>query len=244
MSLRRTLATTCRILQQLRHDPRTIGLILFVPSVLIIILRYVFDDAKPLFDMLAPNLLALFPFVVMFLVTSVAMLRERTTGTLERLMTLPMSKLDLLLGYALAFGLLSMIQSGLACLVMLGWLGVTVEGGTLAVLVVAVLVGLLGMAMGLFASAFAATEFQAVQFMPAIVFPQLLVCGLLAPRESMATILRWLANVTPLPYAIEAMKTVTNAEGWPSLLMHDVIVISAFTIAALMLAAITLRRQS
>jgi ABC-2 type transport system permease protein len=242
MSPHKTLATAGRVLRQLKHDPRTVALIMLVPSILLIILRYVFNS-KLFFDSFAPLVLGIFPFTILFIVTSIAMLRERTVGTLERLMTLPMGKLDLLLGYALAFAVLALAASGLASLVVLGLLGVTVMGGTLPVLIVAILAGLLGMALGLFLSAFARSEFQAVQFMPAFVLPQLLICGLFVPREQMAKILQWLADIAPLTYVTDAMKQVTNHAGWTTTLSHDLIIVAGFGIGALILGAATIRRQ-
>jgi len=243
MSPRRTLATTARVLGQLRHDHRTIGLILLVPSVLIVVLRYVFNDAEAAFSNLAPTVLGLFPFTVMFVVTSVAMLRERTAGTLERLMTMPLAKLDLLMGYALAFAGLTVIQGVIASTVTLGWLEVTVEGGAGHLLVVAMLSGLVGMSLGLFLSAFARSEFQAVQFLPAFVLPQLLTCGLFVARDQMAEPLQWFANIMPLTYVVDAMKQVTSQAGWTDDLVRDLIVLVAFILGALVLGAATLRRS-
>jgi ABC-2 type transport system permease protein len=243
MSPRRTFATARRVLQQLRHDHRTIGLILFVPSVLLIILRWVFNDASAAFDNLAPIMMGIFPFTVMFLVTSVATLRERIAGTLERLMTLPLAKLDLLLGYALAFASLTIMQGAIVSAVALGLLGVSVEGGAAHLLSVAMLSGLLGMSSGLFLSAFAKTEFQAVQFLPAFVLPQLLTCGLFVARDKMADPLQWFANIMPLTYLVDAMKQVTAYSGWTDDLVRDLLIVGAFIVGALLLGAATLRRS-
>ncbi len=244
MNPKKVLATATRVLHQLKHDHRTLALILLVPCVLITLLKYVFHDAEQAFDRLAPMVLGLFPFVVMFVVASVAMLRERTAGTLERLMTLPMSRVDLLLGYGLAFALLALLQGLLVGVVTLGLLGVTVMGGTLPVLVTTVLAALLGMALGLFASAFARSEFQAVQFMPAFILPQVLVCGLFVDRDKMAEPLQWLSDVMPLTYSVEAMKNITQHADWTGDLTRDLIIIGAFALVALLLGAVTLRRQS
>lgn len=243
MSPRRTLATARRVLQQLKHDHRTIGLILFVPAILLTILRWVFNDATAAFDSLAPMMMGIFPFTVMFLVTSVATLRERSAGTLERLMTLPMAKLDLLLGYALAFAILTVLQGAVVSAVALGLLGVEVAGGAGHLLTVATLSGLLGMSSGLFLSAYAKTEFQAVQFLPAFVLPQLLTCGLFVARDKMAEPLQWFANIMPLTYLVDAMKQVTNYNDWTGDLVRDLMIIAAFIVGALLLGAATLRRQ-
>ncbi|GAA3187014.1 hypothetical protein GCM10020255_084240 [Rhodococcus baikonurensis] len=141
-------------------------------------------------------MLGILPFVVMFLVTSIAMQRERSSGTLERLLTTPMGKLDLLAGYGAAFSLSAAAQQ-LACAVAFGFLGLTIEGSLAWVIVIAVLGAILGVALGLLASAFAKTEFQAVQFMPVVVVPQLFLCGLLVPRDQLPTWLEWISNVLP-----------------------------------------------
>ncbi|HUY85040.1 MAG TPA: ABC transporter permease [Candidatus Dormibacteraeota bacterium] len=243
MSARKTLATTARVLAQLRHDPRTIGLILFVPPILLTILKYAFQAEPQVFNHLAPMILGVFPLTIMFIVTSIATLRERTTGTLDRLMTMPISKFDFVLGYALAFSLLAFLQACLVSLVTLGLLGVTVLGGTAPVLLCAVLAAFLGTNLGLFVSAFARTEFQAVQFMPALIFPQLLVCGLFVARESMARPLQWFADVMPLTYSVDALKQVTLHSSWSGTLTRDVGVVLGFAIVALILGSITIRRQ-
>jgi ABC-2 type transport system permease protein len=243
-SVRRTVATAGRVLAQLRHDPRTIGLLIVVPCVLLVLLKYVFDAQPRTFDHSGAPLLGIFPLIVMFLVTSVATLRERSSGTLERLLTMPLAKLDLLLGYALAFGALALLQAAVAFGLTLGPLGLRVSGPTWLLFVVALADGVLGTALGLFVSAFAATEFQAVQFLPAFILPQFLLCGLFTPREDMQTVLRWLSDVMPLSYAVDAMNRLTAQSGVSSLIVRDLIVIVGITVVALALGAVTLRRRT
>jgi ABC-2 type transport system permease protein len=243
VSVRRTLATARRVLLQLRHDPRTIALLLVVPVLLLVLLRYVYDAEQDVFQHIGGPLLGIFPFVVMFVVTSIATLRERTSGTLERLLTMPMAKLDLLAGYAVAFGLLAIVQSLIVSLVALGPLGLNVSGSSIWLVVVAVLDGLLGMALGLFVSAFATSEFQAVQFMPAFVLPQLLLCGLFVARSQMAPLLRWISDVLPLSYAVDAMHRVTSGST-SGLFARDVVIVAGSSVVALMLGAATLRRRT
>ncbi len=244
MSARLTLATARRVLAQLRGDHRTLALLLVVPLVLLTLLRYVFDDAAPVFDRVGGPLLALFPFVSMFLVTSVAMLRERSSGTLERLLAMPLGKGDLLGGYALAFGGLAVVQTLLASALALGPLGLDVAGSTAVVVGVAVLCALVGTALGLLLSAFARTEFQAVQFLPAVVLPQLLLCGLFAPREAMAAPLRWLSDAFPLTYAVEAMQEVTASASVTGTLTRDVAVLGSCIVGFLALGSATLPRRT
>jgi ABC-2 type transport system permease protein len=243
MSLVITLATTRRILAQLRHDRRTVGLLIFVPSILMILLRYVLEQPQ-VFDRFGPILLGVFPFIVMFIVTSIGTLRERTTGTLERLMTTPLGKLDLLLGYALAFGLAALVQVAIVSTIALTWLRLDLRGSIWMLFLVALLDSLLGMALGLFASAFARTEFQAVQFMPAFALPQLLLAGLFVPRDQMSEVLRWLADVLPLSYAVEAMQELSSESSVTGTLVRDIAVIAGCALLALVLGAATLRRRT
>jgi ABC-2 type transport system permease protein len=244
VSARVTLATARRVLWQIRHDPRTIALLLAVPALLLVLLRYVFDGREAVFQTIGAPLCGLFPFIVMFLVTSITMLRERTTGTLERLMTLPLAKLDLLAGYGIAFGLLAAVQAVVVCAVGFVFLGLNAPHGTWLVAALAICNALLGMALGLFVSAFAETEFQAVQFMPALIFPQLLLCGLFVARDDMASLLYAISWVLPLTYAYDALARVTSVEPLGGRLAIDVLVVVGCTIGALGLGALTLRRRT
>jgi ABC-2 type transport system permease protein len=244
MSPRRTFATAHRILRQLRHDPRTVSLLLIVPCVLMTLLRYVYDSQPVVFDRVGPMLLALFPFTVMFVVTSVAMLRERSTGTLERLLATQTAKLDILTGYALAFGAVAIVQVLLVTSLSLGPLGLDIHGSVATVVLLAVLDALLGMALGLFLSAFANTEFQAVQFLPAFVLPQLLLCGLFIPRDEMPAFLHRLSDLFPLSYAVDGVSRAAIASTWSTALAIDVAVVVACVPLALTLGAVTLRRRT
>lgn len=242
MNLWLTLATAARVLRQLRHDPRTIALMVLMPSILLAMLRYVFNSAST-FSHIAPSLLGFFPFLIMFLVTSIAMLRERSSGTLERLLTTPMAKLALITGYAIAFSALAVAQVALAVAVSVG-MGLMLKGSVWALVLVSLLDALLGIALGLFTSAFARTEFQAVQFMPVIVLPQLLVCGLFQPRGQMAAALTWFSNVMPLSYAVEALQRVASSPSLDGTFVRGVAVLVGSVGAALVAATATLRRQT
>jgi ABC-2 type transport system permease protein len=243
MSIRITLATAGRVLRQLRRDHRTLALVLFVPTLLITLFKYVFEGQDATFDRVGPPMVGIFPFVTMFLVTSIAMLRERTTGTLERLMSMPLAKLDLLLGYGLAFAAVAVVQASLAAAVAFGFLGLDAAGPAWLIVVLAVANAVLGMALGLFLSAFAQTEFQAVQFMPAFVLPQILLAGLLVPRDKMARALELVSDVLPMTYAYEALAKAA-ADELDSRLVLDTAVIAGFIVLALVLGATTLRRRT
>jgi ABC-type multidrug transport system, permease component len=242
VSGRVTLAVTLRVLAQLRRDPRTIVLIIGVPCLLETLLKELFRGG-PVFQHAGAPLLGLFPFVTMFLVTSITMLRERTSGTLERLMTMPLAKLDLLAGYGLAFALVAVVQATIVSLLAFGVLDLHVAGPRILVVALAVANAVLGTALGLFVSAFAQSEFQAVQFMPAMVFPQILLCGLFVGRDQMATWLRWISDALPLTYAYDALAHTAN-DTLDGRFAVDVAVVCCCVVLSLALGAVTLRRRT
>jgi ABC-2 type transport system permease protein len=244
MSPRILLAVARRVLTQLRRDHRTAAMLLVLPCALMTLLWWMFRDMPGgLFDRFGPALLAMFPFIVMFLVTSVTTLRERSSGTLERLLAMPMAKLDFLGGYAVAFGVGAAVQAALAVALCVGLLGLHVAGPVLLLGLVAVADAVLGTALGLFVSAFARTEFQAVQFMPLLVFPQILLCGLFVPRDSLPEVLHALSDVLPLSYATDAMQALVDSSATGDV-WRDLGVVVAFALAALGLGAATLRRRT
>jgi len=244
MTWRRTSATTRRVLKQLRHDPRTVALLLAVPVVLMGLLAWTLHGRTGDFDRFGPPLLGIFPLIVMFLVTSVATLRERTNGTLERLLTMPLAKAEFVVGYALAFGLTAVVQGLVVSGFSFGLYGLHVNGSTWLVIVVAVVDALLGTALGLSLSALASTEFQAVQFMPAFILPQVLLCGIVVPRSQLPAVLHWLSDVLPMSYAVGATQQLSVSTTVTSEFLLDLGVVALFVFAALLLGAATLRRRT
>jgi ABC-2 type transport system permease protein len=244
VSARCTLAVAGRVLEQLRRDPRTIAMVLVVPCVLMTLIKFMFEHQPGTFERIGPPMLGLFPLIMMFLITSITMLRERTTGTLERLMAMPLSKLDLLVGYGIAFALLAALQAAVTTTFAYVVLDLTTAGSAFWVAVLAITNAILGMALGLFVSAFARTEFQAVQFMPALVLPQILLCGLLVPRSQMSDWLDVLAGALPFTYAYDALARVSVGEAFEGRLVLDVGVVVGATLLALALGAATLRRRT
>jgi ABC-2 type transport system permease protein len=244
MKARILLAVTMRVLTQLRRDRRTAAMLLVLPCVLMTLLWWMLRDMPgSLFDRFGPGLLAIFPFIVMFLVTSVTTLRERSSGTLERLLAMPMGKLDFLGGYALAFGVVAAVQAALAVTLSTGPLGLAVAGPVWLLGLVAVADAVLGTALGLFVSAFARTEFQAVQFMPLLVIPQILLCGLFVPRPLLPGVLHTISNVLPLSYATDAMQGLLTSTATGDV-WRDLAIVTGFALAALAGGAATLRRRT
>lgn len=244
MSPRITFATASRVLRQIRHDPRTIALVMLVPAMLLLLLHWVFAGRQQVFQHIGAPLCGLFPFIIMFLITSISMLRERTSGTLERLMTLPMGRADVLVGYGIAFGVLAAVQAIVVVVLGFAILDLSAAHGAWLVALLAIANAILGMALGLLVSAFAQTEFQAVQFMPALIFPQMILCGLFVPRQDMASALHAISWCLPLTYAYDALSRTTSAAPLGGAFAVDVLVVIGCTFAALGLGALTLRRRT
>lgn len=244
MSPRKTFATATRVLRQLGHDHRTLGLLFVVPLVLLGLLAWIFSGSPKVFDAIGPALLGVFPLVVMFITTSIATLRERRSGTLERLMIMPVGKLDIILGYAFSFGLVAIVQAVVAATVAIHVYGLDIAGPEWFLILVAVADAILGTMLGLLASAFARTEFQAVQFMPAFILPQFLLCGLLVPVEQLPPVLEFVANCLPLTYAVDAMTLVSQHSAVSSHMVSDLAVVLGFAVIAVLLGGATLRRKT
>ncbi len=244
MNLRILTGTAGRILRQLRHDKRTVALLVIAPILLLTLIYYMFDDVPGVFDHIGLIMLGVFPFTIMFLITSIAMLRERTSGTLERLLTTPMGKLDLLFAYGLAFGAAAAVQASVASAVAYWLLDLDTPGGVGLVILIAIANAVLGVALGLLCSAFSRTEFQAVQFMPVVVIPQILLCGLFVSRDQMAGWLRAISDVLPMTYAVEALQEVGAHTEATGTLWRDFGVIVGCVMVTLTLAAATLRRRT
>lgn len=243
MNIPRILATSARVLNQVRHDHRTLALLLLVPALLVGLVAWIFTDTA-VFGRIGPAMIALFPFIVMFLVTSIATLRERRSGTLERLLSLPLGKADFILGYALAFGALSVVQTAIAVGFAVWVCGLEVAGSLGLLFAVAISDALLGTSLGLLASAFARSEFQVVQFMPAFVFPQILLGGIFLPRGELPEVLEAIGDWLPLSHAIDALNAVARDDQDPGYIWMRIGFIAAWILAAIVVGSMTLRRRT
>ncbi|KNB52365.1 ABC transporter permease [Streptomyces caatingaensis] len=237
-----TLATARRVLQQISRDHGSTALMLVIPCMLMLLLKLMFRDVESTFERVGTQVFGIFPLVVMYLVASVSTLRERTSGTAERLLTMPVQRLDIVLGYSLAFAFLALLQAVLATLLAVGPLGLHIKGPAFLLMVVAMLGALLGLALGLLVSAFARNEFQAVQFLPAGILPQFLVCGLFVPRDEMSGALDVLAGMMPMTYAVQAAREAATHEGVTGVFVRDAVVVLLCVIGVLMASAATFKR--
>jgi len=243
-------ATTFRILRQLAADHRSVAMILVVPVMVITLMYFMFENAPhppgapTPFHNACLILLGLFPLFLMFIITSITMQRERASGTLERILTTPLRRLDLLIAYGTAFSIAAATQAVLACGVSFWLLGFDTAGSPVWVFVIAIVNAVLGVGLGLLCSAFARTEFQAVQFIPLVMVPQLLLAGIIVPRALMPTWLEWISNMLPASYALEALQQVGAHSDLTGVAVRDIAIVLAFALAALCLAAATLRRRT
>jgi ABC-2 type transport system permease protein len=244
------LATTGRILRQLAGDHRSVAMILVVPAAVITLMYFMFHDTPhppgtpTPFNNACLVMLGVFPLIVMFLITSITMQRERVSGTLERILTTPLRRLDLLAAYGTAFSIAAAAQAAVACVVAFWFLGFETAGSPILVVLIAIINAVLGVGLGLLCSAFARTEFQAVQFMPVVIAPQLLLCGIIVPRELLPDWLQWISNALPASYALEALRQVGANADLTATAVRDIGIVIAFAVVALCLAAATLRRRT
>ncbi|MGV0625421.1 ABC transporter permease [Mycolicibacter minnesotensis] len=248
--LRPYAATTTRILRQLAADRRSVAMILLVPSLVITLMYFMFSDVghppgtpSP-FNAACLILLGLFPLFLMFVITAITMQRERASGTLERILTTPLRRLDLLAAYGTAFSIAAVAQAGLTCVVAFWLLGLKTAGNPAWVFAVAISSAVLGVGLGLLCSAFARTEFQSVQFIPVVMVPQLLLAGIIVARSAMPQWLQWVSNAMPASYALEALQQVGANPELTGVAARDIVIVLAFAVTALALAAVTLRRRT
>jgi len=237
-------ATVLRVLHQLRHDPLTVALVLVIPIVLLTLMRFVFPGEET-FRRIGVPLVGIFPFMSLFMVTSVSFLRERLAATLERLMTLPIARLDLVAGYAGAFTLVAVIQTAMTIGFGFGVLDMHSARSVLLVAVVAVIAALAGAALGILSSTIARSEFQAVLWMALLVLPQVMLCGLLVPRDEMAALLEAVSAALPLTYAYDLLDRIATGAPLPfGRVALDVGALALGTVVPLAAATFTLRRST
>lgn len=234
-----TIAT--RIIHQLVRDRRTLVLIVVVPLVVMTLIGLSFPASNVL-DYIAPALLATLALFFSFLLTGISFLRERSQGTMERLMASPVSRLDIVVGYLFGFFIFALLQTLIVLLFTIYVLDVHYSGDLWQIFVFQIVVITGAVNLGIFISTFARNEFQMVQFIPLIILPQVFLSGVLWPVEQMPDYLQWLSAVLPLTYAVDGLRDIMLAGKNLLDVSLELAVLVGFAILTSILAAVTLRR--
>jgi len=232
-----------RVVRQLVRDRRTIALILVVPMVIMTLVRYSFPEESHALDYAYPPLLATMGLLFSFLLTGISFLRERSQGTMERMMASPVSRLDMVVGYLLGFFVLALIQTLVVVIFTIYVLHADyAQGSVWRICVFQMVVVTVGVNLGIFTSAFARNEFQMVQFIPLIIFPQILLSGVIWDVGQMHTALQWIAKFLPLRYAVDGIREIMLQGQGLLDVGYEIGILAAFAVIISALAALTLRR--
>ena len=232
-----------RVIRQLIRDRRTMALILIVPLVVMTLIGLSFPESNVL-DYIAPALLATLALFFGFLLTGISFLRERSQGTMERLMASPISRLDIVIGYLFGFFIFALVQTLIILLFTIYVLNVTYHGDLWQIFVFQIVVIAGAVNLGIFISTFARNEFQMVQFIPLIIFPQVFLCGVIWPIEQMPDYLQWLSKILPLTYAVDGLRDIMLSGENLIDVGFELAMLVGFAIVISIAAAITLRRDS
>jgi ABC-2 type transport system permease protein len=236
-----TLTIARRIIIQLVHDRRTIALLVMAPLIIASIVGVSIPD-KRMLDYTGPAILAVLILFFGFLLTGINVLRERSQGTMERLMASPATRLDIVGGYLLGFLMFALIQTLIIFFYMVYVIRINFQGELWQILVFQVIIGIGAVCLGTFISVFARNEFQMMQFIPLIIVPQVFLCGLLWPVEQMPDYLQWIGKFLPLTYGVEGIRALM-LEGKGLLdIGKDIGILAAYAVALVVIAALTLRR--
>jgi len=239
--LSNTLTIANRIIHQMIRDRRTIGLLVVVPVVIASLIGVSIPN-KSILDNTAPAILAMLILFFGFILTGISFLRERSQGTLERLMASPVSRLDIVGGYLLGFLLFALIQTMIIFFYIIYVLKVSFHGDLWQILVFQIIIAIGAICLGTFFSIFARNEFQMMQFIPLIILPQIFLCGLLWPVSQMPDYLQWIAKVLPLTYGVDGIRALM-LQGKNLLdIGKEVGVLAAYAVGLMILASLTLRR--
>ena len=243
MSVDRTLAIALRILRQISRDRRSLALIIVAPIVVMALVGFSFGDQQGVLDRIAPGLIAVFVLFFTFVLTGVSFLRERAQGTLERLLTTPVGRADILVGYTTGFFVLAMVQSVIVVTFTLLVLQVNYQGSIWQIWTVLVPLVVVGVSLGVFISTFARNEFQVVQFIPLLLAPQIFLSGVIAEVDKMPAVLEVLAYLLPLTYAVDGLQDIMLRGDSLGSLGLELGVLALYVVALLTAATVAVRRS-
>lgn len=242
MQIGRAMAIADRIVRQFMRDRRTLAMLLLVPLLVMTLVGFSFPQGGGVLDFVAPALLAAMALFFVFILTGVSFLRERSQGTLERLMVSPVSRVEIIVGYLLGFILFAAAQAVIILLYTVLVLQVHYEGALWQIFVFQLIITVVALNLGLFVSTYARNELQVIQFIPLVLVPQFFLSGLLYPVEQMNIVLQYISRVMPLTYAVEGLRRImldgmNLADVW-----KDLVVLISWAVVMTVLGAMTLRR--
>ncbi|WP_247729179.1 ABC transporter permease [Halovivax limisalsi] len=237
--LRGSLPVAGRILRTMRGDRRTLALVFVAPALIVSLLGEVFARPEPV----AHVVLAVIVFFLTYILTAIGFLRERTSGTLDRVLVAPVSRTGLVVGYVLGYGVLAAVQSVVLLLAAVAFLDVSFANGILRFVGVELLGAFAALGTGIVLSLFADSEFQAIQFIPVVITPQVILGGTFRPVSELPTALEYVALAMPITHLVGAMEYVVLGGDAGEFRVSSAILIG-FAVAAVALAALVVRPAS
>lgn len=204
--------------------------------------EYIYGDAETeFFDVLGPILVGFFVFFFVFLISGIGLLKERVSGTLERLLATPIRRWEIVLAYLIGFGIFAIIQTVIVVFYSIQVLDMVMVGQVWHVIVVNLMLALVALSLGILLSTFASSEFQMVQFIPVVVVPQIFFAGII-PLEGMADWLQNISRIMPLYYAADALKAIMyRGEGLTDV-TGNLLALATFAAVFIFLNIIALKR--
>ena len=243
MSLDRTLAIAGRIINQIVRDHRSLALIIVAPVVVMALVGFSFADQQDVLNRVAPALMAVFALFFTFMLTGVSFLRERAQGTLERLLTTPVGRTDILVGYLLGFLLFAALQSLAILLFTILALQIEYQGALWQIFVLLMVLTIVAVNLGIFISTFAHNEFQVVQFIPLVLAPQIFLSGVIIKVEELPGYFQVIPRVLPLRYAVDGLQGIMLKGETLGDVVLELAVLAGFAVVLMALAAATVRRS-
>ena len=208
-----------------------------------LVTRYIFGYDLEMIDTIGPAILGFVVFFFTFILAAISFLRERTLGTLEKFMVSPLSRSEIVSGYILGFSLVVVIQSATTLFIVLYLFGVPMRGSILDAFIITLLLGAGALAMGSFVSNFARSEFQVVQFIPVVIIPQIVLCGVFWPVQSIPGFLRPLSDILPLTHASDALRAIMLKGASLSDVFTDFVFLCGFFLLMFAAATLMLKRE-
>ena len=242
MSIDRTVAIAVRIVRQITRDRRSVALIVVAPLVVMSLVGFSFQDQPAILDNAAPALIGVFALIFTFMLTAVSFLRERSQGTLERLLVTPAGRADLLVGYLLGFLFFAAVQSVILLLFTIFAFDINYQGELWQVFAVLMVLTVVAVSLGIFVSTFASNEFQVVQFIPLLLAPQIFLSGVILPVSQMPGYFQAISKALPLTYAVRALRHMMLQGQSMGDNAFEIGVLAAFAVGLLIAATATVRR--